>query len=104
METGHQNTINTATQNQANFEFAKQTNALTNKQIDQIWQRERDIMSFAFTQSENALDRTLKVLLGDKTLEGLRQIQTDATEGAENAELFARVFLETKDYWDSFKT
>ena len=88
-------TLNTATQNQANFEFAKQTNALTNKQIDQIWQRERDIMSFAFTQSENALDRTLKVLLGDKTLEAVR-LEADATEGAANAELFARVFFGNK--------
>ena len=88
-------TLNTATQNQANFEFAKQTNALTNKQIDQIWQRERDIMSFAFTQSENALDRTLKVLLGDKTLAAVR-LEADATEGAANAELFARVFFGNK--------
>ena len=94
-------TLNTATQNQANFEFAKQTNALTNKQIDQIWQRERDIMSFAFTQSENALDRTLKVLLGDKTLEGLR-LQADATEGAANAELFARVFFGNKGLFGFF--
>jgi hypothetical protein len=94
-------TLNTATQNQANFEFAKQTNALTNKQIDQIWQRERDIMSFSFTQSENALDRTLKVLLGDKTLEGLR-LQADATEGAANAELFARVFFGNKGLFGFF--
>jgi hypothetical protein len=88
-------TINTATENQANFDFAKEVNGLTNKMIDQIWQRERDIMSFAFTQSENALDRTLRVLLGDKTLEGLR-LQTDATEGAANAELFARIFFGDK--------
>ncbi len=88
-------TINTATENQANFDVAKEANGLTNKMIDQIWQRERDIMSFAFTQSENALDRTLRVLLGDKTLEGLR-LQTDAAEGAAQAELFARIFFGNK--------
>lgn len=94
-------TINTATENQANFDFAKEVNGLTNKMIDQIWQRERDIMSFAFTQSENALDRTLRVLLGDKTLEGLR-LQTDATEGAANAELFARIFFGDKGLFGFF--
>ena len=88
-------TLNTATENQANFEVAKQSNNLTNKQLDQIWQRERDIMSFSFTQSESALDRSLRVLLGDKTLEQFR-IQADATEGAANAELFARLFFGNK--------
>jgi hypothetical protein len=88
-------TLNTATENQANFEVAKQSNNLTNKQLDQIWQRERDIMSFSFTQSESALDRTLKVLLGDKTLEQFR-IQADATEGAAQSELFARLFFGNK--------
>ena len=94
-------TINTATENQANFDVAKEANGLTNKMIDQIWQRERDIMSFAFTQSENALDRTLRVLLGDKTLEGLR-LQTDAAEGAANAELFARIFFGNKGLFGFF--
>ena len=88
-------TINSATQNQANFQFAKDVNGLTNKAIDTLWQRERDLMSFAFTSSENALDRALKIVLGDKTLEGIRQ-QVDATEGAAKANLFARLFFGNK--------
>ena len=88
-------TITSATQNQANFQFAKDVNGLTNKAIDTLWQRERDLMSFAFTSSENALDRALKIVLGDKTLEGIRQ-QVDATEGAAKANLFARLFFGNK--------
>ena len=85
-------TINNATDNQANFEEAKQTNNLTNKQIDEIWQRERDIMSFTFTQAENAFDRVLKVLLADKDLEFARdQIESDGN--SKRAELFAKVFF-----------
>ena len=85
-------TINTATENQATFEYAKETNGLTNKAIDTMWQRERDLMSFAFTASEAALDRAMKILLGDKTLEGIMS-QVDATEGAAKANLFARLFF-----------
>ena len=85
-------TINTATENQATFEYAKETNGLTNKAIDTMWQRERDLMSFAFTASEAALDRALKILMGDKTLEGIMK-QVDATEGAAKANLFARLFF-----------
>jgi len=85
-------TLNTAAANQSNFEFARQVNGLTNKAIDQIWQRERDIMGFTFTASESALDRTLKMLLGDKSLEAAR-MDADATEGASKANLFARAFF-----------
>ena len=85
-------TINNATENQANFEEAKQTNNLTNKQIDEIWQRERDIMSFAFTQAENAFDRVLKVLLADKNLELARE-QIESDGNSDRADLFARVFF-----------
>jgi hypothetical protein len=65
-------TINTAAANESNFEYAKNVNGLTSKAIDQIWQKERDIMSFAMSASENALDRALQIALGDQTLEGIR--------------------------------
>lgn len=83
-------TLNTAAENQANFEFAKMTNGLSMQAIDQIWQRERDLMQYAVGQSESALDRTLKLLLGDKNLEGIRA-QIDATEGAAKSNFFARL-------------
>ena len=83
---------NTAATNQSNFQFAKDVNGLTNKSIDYIWQRERDIMNFAFTSSENAMERSLRLLLGDKTLEAAR-LEADAVDGASSANLFARMFF-----------
>jgi hypothetical protein len=47
-------------------------------------------MQYAVGQSESALDRTLKLLLGDKNLEGIRA-QIDATEGAAKSNFFARL-------------
>lgn len=84
---------NTAAANESNFQYAKDVNALTNKSIDQIWQRERDLMSFAMTSSENAMDRAMQLLLGDKELSALR-IKLDAEETAARdagqASLFSR--------------
>ena len=45
-------TINNAAQNEANRQDALQANALTQKGLDEIWQRERDIMAYAFTSAE----------------------------------------------------
>jgi len=69
-------TIDTAAQNQANMEYAKSINALTSTSIDQIWQRERDLMSFAFTAIESASDRAVQVAVA----------KLDATSKAELAD------------------
>jgi hypothetical protein len=82
-------TANTAAANQSNFEYAKQVNGLTNKVIDQIWQRERDLMSFSMAESESALDRALKIILADKDLEAVRE-QLDAQEARDRGSFFAR--------------
>ena len=82
-------TANTAAANQSNFEYAKQVNGLTNKVIDQIWQRERDLMSFSMAESESALDRALKIILADKDLEAVRE-QLDAQEARDKGSFFAR--------------
>ena len=66
-------TLNTAAQNESNMDFAKTINALTSTNLDQIWQRERDIMSYAFTADESALDRALKIVLSDKDLTKARE-------------------------------
>jgi hypothetical protein len=88
-------TMNTAAANQSNFEYAKQVNGLSNKVLDQIWQRERDLMQFAVAQSESALERSTRLLLGDKSLEGVRQ-QADAAEGAAKTSFFARMLFGNK--------
>ena len=56
-------TLNTAAQNESNMNFAKTMNAFTSTNLDAYWQRERYIMSFAFTSAENAADRLASVLL-----------------------------------------
>ena len=88
-------TMNTAAANQSNFEYAKQVNGLSNKVLDQIWQRERDLMQFAVAQSESALERSTRLLLGDKSLEGVR-MQADAAEGAAKSSFFARMLFGNK--------
>ena len=85
-------TMNTAAANQSNFEYAKQVNGLSNKVLDQIWQRERDLMSFGFQGEQAGLDRALSIILGDKTLEAAR-MEADATSGASKANLFARMIF-----------
>jgi len=66
-------TINTAAQNESNATFAATINAMTSKNIDAVWQRERDLMSYNYTSAESAKDRALQIVLGDQTLEALRE-------------------------------
>jgi hypothetical protein len=81
-------TINTAAQNESNTNFAKTINGLTQNNLDQIWQRERDIMSFAVGISEGDANRNLSLLLADKEAEALAQAQ-DAKDTAAKWQLAA---------------
>ena len=76
---------NTAAANESNFQFAKDVNGLTNKTLDQIWQRERDLMSYAMTSSENALDRARDIILGDMTVQSVKDKITAAENAAQAA-------------------
>lgn len=87
-------TLNTAAKNEALMEAAKTANAFTNAALDQIWQRERDLMNFAFTQTENKLDRDLSILLGDKELAGINaqiSAENDRMAGAGAAALVGAI-------------
>ena len=75
-------TLDTAAQNDANMTYAKAMNGLSSAGLDQIWQRERDIMSYAFTATESTLDRNLRVLLADKDLQAVRDKLDAADESA----------------------
>jgi hypothetical protein len=61
-------TLNNATQNESNMDFAKTINGLTSKNLDAIWQRERDIMSNVNQSDESAKDRALRLIIADKEL------------------------------------
>ena len=56
-------TANQAAQNESNMNFAKTINALTATNLDAYWQRERDVMSFAYASGESAADRIATVLV-----------------------------------------
>lgn len=59
-------TLNTAAQNTANLESARAQNGLTTQALDNIWQKERDIMSYAFTALESERDRAAELFLANK--------------------------------------
>ena len=82
-------TLNQAAQNESNMDFAKTMNALTSTTLDAIWQRERDIMSFAFTSQQSALDRSLNLLLGDKKIAEVEK-QLGAQKDAASTDLVFR--------------
>lgn len=58
----------TQAQNDANMVAAQTASGFTSKALDQIWQKERDIMAFAFKSSENSEDRATELLLADKDI------------------------------------
>jgi hypothetical protein len=66
-------TLNTAEENENNRQFAKDVNGLTEKSLDEVWQRERDLMDMAFRGEEGRMDRILSLLLADKDLQSARE-------------------------------
>ena len=62
-------TINNTAENEANRQDALQANALTQKALDEIWQRERDLMAYAFTAAENAENRRVTLMQADLNAE-----------------------------------
>ena len=96
------NTANTAAQNVANLTYAKEVNGLTQKALDDYWQKERDIMSYAFAQSESASDRALKILLGEQSLEGIR-MKLEMDENAAKSEWWSDLLFGDTSFADIFK-
>lgn len=62
-------TADTAAQNDANMQLAKTENAFTASTLDQVWQRERDLLSYAWQADNNSLDRINSVILEDMRLD-----------------------------------
>jgi len=56
-------TTNTAAQNEANMQDAKAMNAFTASTLDQVWQRERDLLSYTWQANESALKRINDVII-----------------------------------------
>jgi len=70
-------TINTAADNAAAAELAKEANGLTNKAVDELWQRERDFMDYVFTSTEDAKERALELILADKKYDEYALVRDD---------------------------
>jgi len=58
-------TVNNASLNEANRQNALQANNLTQKGLDEIWQKERDLMAYAFATAESAADRKNQLIMAD---------------------------------------
>ena len=70
-------TINSAAQNEANSQEALAVNTFTQATIDQIWQRERDLMDYAYKGAESSKDRTLDLVLADKKYDEYAKARAD---------------------------
>jgi hypothetical protein len=78
-------TMDTAAQNQVNAAAALNMNAMTARGMDEVWQKERDRLAFAFTSIESEKDRAAQLLLGNKQLDASAKAASDAEEGAKAA-------------------
>jgi len=85
-------TINTSAENAANMETARVANQLTTTMVDQLWQRERDIMDFVFKSSESAKERALELILADKKYDEYAIARQDA-ESASKWSIFTQIAL-----------
>jgi hypothetical protein len=85
-------TINTAAQNESNANVAMASNAFTQSIMDQLWQRERDIMDYVYKSSESSKDRSLSILLADKKYDEYQTARDDAEETSKWA-AFTRILF-----------
>ena len=82
-------TLNTMAQNEANMQTAKVANGFTTSAIDNVWQRERDLMSFAWQSSENELERNNRLLLSDRQIAADQSFADQAGKGQVLGEIAA---------------
>jgi len=75
-------TTNTAAQQQANMQDAQSATGMTTQAMANLWQRERDVMAFAFQSSENAADRAANVAMAQLTAAQESKLAADTAKGA----------------------
>jgi len=89
-------TLNTAAENEATREAAKAANGYTQGTVDQIWQRERDIMNAALTTAEGDANRNVSLMLGDKEAQALAKAQ-GAADTAAKSRLLVNIISDLTD-------
>ena len=88
-------TINSAAANEANMAYAQSVNGLTMRALDEIWMRERDILSMAFQISENNAQRANAVVLEKLQIEGVKEaakLEADIQAAANSGNFLKEVF------------
>ena len=88
-------TINTAAANESNMEYTRTVNGLTMTALDEIWQRERDILSMAFQMSENNANRANAVVLEKLAAEAARdaaELEADIQAASNTGDFMKEVF------------
>ena len=73
--------MNTAAINENNRRTAEFANNLSKTAVDHIYQRERDIMAYAFAGSESAADRALKIYLTKLDAKQKQKLEEDVARG-----------------------
>ena len=89
-------TINTAAANESNMEYTRTVNGLTMTALDEIWQRERDILSMAFQMSENNANRANAVVLEKLAAEAARdaaELEAEVQAASNTGNFMKEVFL-----------
>ena len=89
-------TLDTAAQNEANMVAAATVNTFTKSTLDNIWQRERDLMDYAFKGSEAEKERIVSILLGEKQIAAYAKARQEARDEREDTawwELFGRIIF-----------
>ena len=88
-------TINSAAANEANMAYAQNVNGLTMRALDEIWMRERDILSMAFQISENNAQRANAVVLEKLSIEGVKEaakLEAEIQAAANSGNFLKEVF------------
>jgi len=88
-------TINSSAANESNMAYAQNVNGLTMRALDEIWMRERDILSMAFQISENNAQRSNAVVLEKLQIEGVKEaaeLKADIQAASNSGNFLKEVF------------
>ena len=85
-------TINQATANEQAMYVAKEQNALSQAELDEIWQRERDEMDYVFNAYQNDQDRSNAIVLQKLSTDGKLDAAKLQAKIGSNATIGAALF------------
>lgn len=87
-----------ASQHEANMQNALSATSLSAEALGQIWQRENDLMDYAFRASESEKDRLASIAMAKLTHEQEAKYQSDVAKG----QLVASLFSSDSPLWSIF--